>query len=442
MSPPVDPVTASTDLPTHADVVIIGGGIIGVSTAYFLAKKGHSVVVCEKGQIGAEQSSRNWGYCRQQGRDPAEIPLIIESLRIWRGIEAEIEDEVGFRQAGIAYLAGTDEQVAKYEAWSDIAKQYQLDTRLLTPEEAEEIAPGGGGQWKAALYTESDGRAEPAKAAPAIARAVQRLGGTILTECAVRGFETQAGKVSTVVTERGPIETDALVVAGGAWSRLFLRRHGVDFPQQPVISSVLRTNPIDAGIERSVCGPNFAIRRRLDGGYTVAHGAASYFDLTPDSFRLMRRFWPAYLMEKDELRLRFGSRFFEAMGESAGWKFDSVTPFERKRIWNPEPSKPILSEAIANLKAAFPAFAKVDVAQSWAGAIDATPDAVPAISGIDGHPGLFIASGFSGHGFGIGPGAGRLMSDLVSGAPPCVDPTPFRFSRFHDGTPIAPFQLP
>ncbi len=439
MSPPVDPVTPNPDQPKQADAVIVGGGIVGVSTAYFLAKRGLHVVLCEKGRIGGEQSSRNWGYCRQQGRDPGELPLIIESLRIWRGIEQEIDDEVGFRQAGVAYLAGTEEDLAGYEQWVEYAKQYQLDTRLLSPSEVEGIAPGGGGKWKGALYTESDGRAEPGKAAPALARAVQRLGGVILTDCAVRGFETEAGRLSSVITEKGVIKTQALVVAGGAWSRLFLRRHGIDLPQQTVVSSVLRTKPHEAGIETSISGPNFAIRRRLDGGYTVAHGGASNYDLTPDSFRLMKAFWPAYRMEKKSIRFRIGQRFFEALGQTADWRMDMETPFEKKRIWDPAPSKSILDEAVRNLKAAFPAFDGAEVAQSWAGAIDVTPDAVPAISDVEGRPGLFVATGFSGHGFGIGPGAGRLMADLVAGGQPCVDPAPFRFSRFHDGTKIRPF---
>ena len=102
MRPPVDIVTSDTDLPEHADVVVIGGGIVGCATAWTLAKRGVSVVLCEKGRIGGEQSSRNWGFCRQQGRDPREIPLIIESLRIWRGIEKEIEAPVGFSRQAVS----------------------------------------------------------------------------------------------------------------------------------------------------------------------------------------------------------------------------------------------------------------------------------------------------------------------------------------------------
>ena len=98
MAPRVDPVRSDEALPARADVVIIGGGIIGASTALFLAEKGVSVALCEKGHIAGEQSSRNWGWCRKMGRDPRELPLIIESLRLWQGMNQRVEAETGFRQ--------------------------------------------------------------------------------------------------------------------------------------------------------------------------------------------------------------------------------------------------------------------------------------------------------------------------------------------------------
>ena len=101
MSPPVDLVQSDTHLPEKTGVVVIGGGIIGVSTALFLAEKGHAVVLCEKGRIGGEQSSRNWGWCRTMGRDEAEIPLAIESLKLWRGMNERTGRDTGFRQPGI-----------------------------------------------------------------------------------------------------------------------------------------------------------------------------------------------------------------------------------------------------------------------------------------------------------------------------------------------------
>src|SRR6476659_9799862 len=227
MAPRVDPVATDQTLPAQADVVIIGGGIIGTSTALFLAQKGVSTVLCEKGHISGEQSSRNLGWCRQMGRDPREIPLIIESLRLWQDMNGLVEAETGFRQAGIMYLAETQAELAQLEAWLEHARQYQLDTRIISRSEAAELMPGLTGNWTGALYTASDGKAEPQHAAPAIAEAARRHGASIVTGCAVRGIETAAGRVSGVVTEKGRIACNTAVLAGGAWCRLFCGNLGV-----------------------------------------------------------------------------------------------------------------------------------------------------------------------------------------------------------------------
>src|SRR5580700_8430218 len=117
MSPPVNVVQSDSELPERASVVVIGGGIIGVTTALYLAEKGIAVVLCEKGRIGGEQSSRNWGWCRTMGRDESEIPLAMESLRLWRDMNRRTSRETGFRQAGIMYLCQTEAEIAAQEAW-------------------------------------------------------------------------------------------------------------------------------------------------------------------------------------------------------------------------------------------------------------------------------------------------------------------------------------
>jgi glycine/D-amino acid oxidase-like deaminating enzyme len=138
------------------------------------------------------------------------------------------------------------------------------------------------------------------------------------------------------------------------------------------------------------------------------------------------------------LRLRLGRRFIEEARLARRWSLDQISPFEHVRILDPEPVAAILDEALESLKRIFPIFSAAQVAERWAGCIDATPDAVPVISGLDSLPGLTLATGFSGHGFGIGPGAGRLAADLVTGRTPIVDPDPFRYSRFIDGTKLVP----
>src|SRR5580692_7933715 len=178
VAPRVDPVASDEVLPQRADVVVIGGGIIGVSATLFLAQKGISVALCEKGHVAGEQSSRNWGWCRKQARDPREIPLIIESLRIWERMNETVGAETGFRTCGIMYLGQTEADVARLESWVDHAREYQLDTHIIRGAEVTERLPGLQKKWAGALYTPSDGKGEPGLAVPAMAAAARRHGAT------------------------------------------------------------------------------------------------------------------------------------------------------------------------------------------------------------------------------------------------------------------------
>ncbi|WP_395019727.1 NAD(P)/FAD-dependent oxidoreductase [Dongia sp.] len=428
VGPRVDPLLHAGALPKDCDVVVIGGGIIGASTALTLAERGVSVALCEKGQVGAEQSSRNWGWCRKMGRDPAEIPLAIESLRLWERINARTGAETGFRQTGILYLCDRARDVEKHEAWLAAARDFQVDSRVIASREIDHLLPGSARRWAGALYTPSDGVAEPEQATTAIANAALRQGAAIIERCAVRGIETEAGAISGVVTERGRVRCSRVVLAGGAWSSLFCGNLGIRFPQLKILGSVMRTAPF-TGPGPAVGADRFAFRKRADGGYTLAQRNANLAHIVPDSFRFFADFLPSLVKQWHELRLRVGRRFIEEWQVPRRWQLDGETPFEQVRVLDPQPSRQVLRQGFRNLTRAFPQFAAAKVIDSWAGLIDVTPDAVPVISAVDSLPGFYIASGFSGHGFGIGPAAGHLMADLVMGETPIVDPRPYRFER-------------
>ncbi|MBV9965006.1 MAG: FAD-binding oxidoreductase, partial [Alphaproteobacteria bacterium] len=349
--------------------------------------------------------------------------------------------ETGFRTCGIMYLAATQEDLGKYEEWLDHAREYQLDTRMINGAEMARLLPGATKPYAGALYTPSDGKAEPQMAAPAIAAAARRHGATIITGCAVRGIETAGGRVAAVVTEKGRVACGSVVLAGGAWSRLFCGNLGVELPQLKVLGSVMRTEKLDGGPEISASGGLFGYRKRMDGGYTVATLGVRTIDLVPDSFRLMSEYMPAVRIHRKKLRFRIGSRFVEEWRRPRHWALDQRSPFEDVRVLDPAGDPVVLDRARASIAETFPAFRDVKIADSWGGMIDVMPDAIPVISAVDKIPGFFIATGFSGHGFGIGPGAGRLVADMVSGAPPIVDPTPFRLSRFTDGSDPQPHPL-
>jgi len=433
MGPAVDIVQTRDTPPASTEVVIVGAGIIGVSAALFLARLGVSVVVCEKGQVAAEQSSRNWGWCRRMGRDPRELPLIVESLKLWDRMDDLVGEEVGFRRCGITYLCRNESEIAAHEAWLKHAGFFGIDSRIVRGDALAELLPGAARPFAGALHTPSDGRAEPQRAAPAIARAAMRSGATIVGGCAVRALDVQAGRVAGVITEKGRISASTVVVAGGIWSSRLVAAAGVRLPQLGVRSSVIRTGPVPGGPEGSASGHGFAFRKRLDGGYTIAGGGHRH-DIVPDSFRYLFDFLPVVAQDWRDLSLRFGGAFFDAIRQGRTRGPGESSPFEEWRVLDPEPILATTERARRALEAAFPVFRDATVLQRWAGMIDATPDAVPVISKVKSLPGLVLATGFSGHGFGIGPGAGRLAANIVRGDTPIVDPTPYRYERFIDGT--------
>jgi glycine/D-amino acid oxidase-like deaminating enzyme len=435
MMPPIEPVASDTRLPGRTDFVVIGGGIIGVATAYFLAKKGHSVVLIEKGRIGAEQSSRNWGWCRTQNRDRRELPLQLVSMELWDSLSATIGADMGFRRTGLIYATKSEEELATWSAWIEMARNFQVRNRVLTPAETKALTPGNEQDWIGGIHAPTDGRAEPTMAAPALANAARALGATVLQDCAVRGLDIVGGRVAGVVTERGRIAADRVLCAGGAWTSMFCRRHGIDLPQAGIRSTVFATTPGPAVTPGGLVTPDFTITRRLDGSYIVAAQNRGHLEVTPQGMRYARQFWPTFKSRRKSLSIGVGRSLLTGPEAIAGkWSLDAPTPFERHRIYAPTPDHRVAGPALAKLKAVYPALGGVGIGGIWAGWIDLTPDSLPVISPVDALPGFFLATGFSGHGFGIGPGAGRLAADLAAGDAPCVDPKPFRYSRLVDGS--------
>jgi glycine/D-amino acid oxidase-like deaminating enzyme len=424
----MDQVPDPPPLPASADVIVIGGGIIGIATALALAERGVAVVLCEKGEIGGEQSSRNWGWIRTIGRDPAEIPLSLASHRMWRDFASQTE--FGFRETGIASLCATPREMDQQADWLRKAAPYQVNARLLDGDAVDAIVPGAARRWAGVLHAPGDGVAEPGQATRMLAERAAGAGAILRPRCAARGLDIAGGRVAGVVTEHGRIAANSVVLAGGAWSRLFCGNAGIELPQLKVLGSVCRTAPIAGLPEITVSSRGFSFRKRLDGGYTIAQRGTSVTDIVPDSFRLLLEFLPAFRRQRRELRLRLGRRFVEEARTPRHFSLDAPSPFERVRTLDPAPVPDILRMAARNLISDFPGFAPMTVTHSWAGMIDATPDALPVISPVHPVPGFFLATGFSAHGFGIAPAAGRLVADLVMQRPPIVDPTAFSFSRF------------
>lgn len=429
MSVVTAPVETSLDMPASTSVAVIGGGLIGLTAALTLAERGIPVVVLEKGRVGGEQSSRNLGWIRKMGRAKDDVPLSLASDRLWAEMPLRVGGDVGYRQSGIMYIVRTEAEMARHGNWLESVKDFCLDSRLLSADDIDRLVPGGTGTWAGGIYTPSDGRAEPAVVASWIARAAQAKGAVIVENCAARTLSMSAGRVSGVMTERGEIRCDHALLAGGLWSRRFLGNHGVALLALPILASVARTGPLDAG-DITVGAPDFSFRKRLDGGYTIGHRGAMHAPMTLDNLLIGSRYLSSLRHEWTNVRVTLGRQFISDLALSRRWRGDRPSPFERVRTMDPTANADINREALDNIGKAWPAFKNAVVKQHWAGMIDVTPDSLPVICSVARIPGLTVATGFSGHGFATSPGAGQLAADLITGSTPLVDPAPYRFERF------------
>jgi glycine/D-amino acid oxidase-like deaminating enzyme len=435
MSPALKRIRSDDQLPSSADVVIIGGGIIGATAAYFLARQGLKVALIEKGHVGCEQSSRNWGWCRQQNRDARELPLSGIALRLWDELTEQIGQDLGFRRCGLLYATDDPKQLEEWEKWRETARAFDIDTRMLSGGEAMAAIPANGRSWLGGVHSVNDGKAEPWLAAPAIAEGARALGATIHQECAAHELDLKNGAVAGVLTEKGLIRTGAVLCAAGAWTSAFLRRNGVRFPQASVRQTALRTRPAP-NIGEAIYTPDCTLTRRLDGSYTMAMSGTAVLELTPQGIRYWRSFLPMFLKRLKAVEIGVGKSFLAGPEALGSWSPGKPSPFERVRVLDPPPSRKNMAELLRRVRTRYPALADVQVDHSWGGYVDFTPDAVPVISGVEKLPGLFLAAGCSGHGFGLGPGIGRLAADLIANDTPCVDPAPFRLARLLDGSKV------
>lgn len=422
--------------PQEADVVVIGGGVIGVCTALFLARAGQRVVLLEKGRIAAEQSSRNWGWIRVQGRDPDEIPIVLEAADHWRALAQQTNVDIGLRQEGVTYLAESEKDYAKYEAWLEHARSYGLDSKMLSSAETAKLIPNLSRRYSGAIYTAQDMRAEPWVAVPALAGIAVREGATLVENCAVRGLDIEGGRVAGVITETGRIKAPEVVLGGGAWSSLFLQRHGVFVPQLSVRATVVATQPMDAVYEGGATDSKVAFRHRADGGYSLAQGGFSELFVGPQAFRSLRHYATQLRADPFGVRLlpRAPAGYPDAWGTPRRWADDDVSPFEKMRVLNPTPNHRKAAKLLRQFAAMMPGLGEVRQARTWAGMIDTMPDIVPVVDRVASIPGLTVGTGMSGHGFGIGPGMGRVLAALVTGDKVGHDLHRFRLSRFSDGS--------
>ncbi|WP_163031364.1 NAD(P)/FAD-dependent oxidoreductase, partial [Pseudomonas viridiflava] len=359
-----------------------------------------------------------------------ELPIATKALELWEQFGAETGEQTGFSRCGLLYLSNNEQEIAGWARWGEFARTVNVDTRMLTSQQAAEHGKATGKQWKGGVFAPSDGTADPSRAAPAVARAIMALGSTVHQGCAVRGIETEAGRLSAVVTEKGVIRTPIAVLAAGAWASSFCRQYGIRFPQATIRQTVLSVTAPSEEIPGALHTAGVSMTRRFDGSYTLAISGRGRVDPTPQLLGYGTQFLPMFMRRWRNLApgglegIRSGHESWKR------WSLDQPTPMEKMRILDPTADASAVALTYQRAQELVPALRDSSINAAWAGYVDSTPDGVPGIGEMASLPGLVLAAGFSGHGFGIGPGAGHLIADIVSGATPIVDPKPYHPDRF------------
>lgn len=367
-----------------ADVVIVGGGIIGNATAYYLAKKGCSVIVLEKSKhIGDGGSSRNGGGVRQSGRDKRELPLAMYGVKnLWPYLTEELGTDVEYYQKGNLRLGKTDVHINVLQGLTKNATSLGLDVRMIDKDEAKEICPYLSDEVIGASWCPTDGHANPMLATLAYYKKARQLGVIFITEETVTEIRKIKGRARYVFTQNNCYEAETIIVAAGYDSRKITETVGIDIPISRALLEVLVTE---------ARAPMF---------YQMLGTAAADFyghQSTHGSF---------------------------VFGGSSG--FEDV---------NKDPGSPVTNSQTAScicrgIMKYFPCLSETKIVRTWAGWIDVCQDHVPIISKVEEVPGLIVASGFSGHGFGIAPTVGLLLSQLALDEQPVLELQEFRYNRF------------
>jgi sarcosine oxidase subunit beta len=374
-----------------AEVVIIGGGCMGASVAYHLARLGvRDVVLVERERmLGTGSTGRNAGGVRHQFSNDANIRLSIESIALLERFADEVGQPIDFHQDGYLFLLSTAASVETFRRNVALQRSLGVDVQWLDGLEAERLAPGLSAEGIAgATFCARDGIADPNGVTMGFAKAAQALDVEIARDTEVTGIRVERGRIAGVETTRGAIDTPVVVNAAGPHARRIGQMAGVDVPVEPY-------------------------RRHIFIAAAPAGGAAWR---VPASRIMVIDFDTTFYFHREGAGMLFG------MGDP-----DETPTFDTTVQWDFLPQ--VIDVAVRRL----PALADASVSHAWAGLYEVTPDANPIIGPAPGVEGFFLINGFSGHGFQHSPAAGRILADVIVGGDPRFDLTPFAMHRFAAG---------
>lgn len=416
------------------DVIVVGAGIVGVTTAYELASAGHSVRLIDKGRVAGLQSSRNWGFVRRQGCDPVEAELVQHASLTWDRLGEEIGPALTLVKKGLINLTPDEAGLSKYRDWLRASGGDTLfGSRMVGPDEVRDLLPHVTGEWAGGLLTPADGHADPTAAGPAIAAAARARGVVIEEDVTALEITTSGGRVTGLRTSAGRRAAGRVVVTAGAWSGKLLAPLGLKVPVRWIRATAARTTPAAQLTELAVHVPAVGFSQLADGSVIFGSAAWSDYDIGIDTLGNLRLFLPNFARNRKMIRLHLNEVAVQDVLRRLPRRDRDAIRFDWPRMDEPPPNRKKIERAHRSLTALVPRWESSRIARAWAGTVDVTPDALPVVAAPPQYAGLVVATGMSSHGFGIGPGVAVVAAELVQGKQPSVDLEPFRIERFAEG---------
>lgn len=371
-------------MPEKADVVIIGGGVMGCAIAYNLAREGLKPVVIEKSDIGGEASGANGGGVRQSARNLKEMPLAMESIRIYGQLHEELGMDLEYVREGNLRLCTSEAELETMRKSVENQKAATLELEMLDRKEVLKINPYIGEKVLGASFCPTDGHVNPLLVTYAFFKKARSLGSRIFTHTEVKDIRLQKNRVAAVITEKQTFETDLVVNAAGVAGRKVANMVGLDLPMKPVFSEAMITEPYPPLFKQMI-----GHARGLFYGRQTVHG----------SF-----FWGGFIGTEQFIH-REGKPLFHFIG-------------------------PAISRMVIDY---FPILKDVNVIRTWSGLIAQMSDALPVLGFVEEVPGFVFATGFSGHGFGLAPVIGTLICELIMDCRTSIPVADFCYGRFSKG---------
>ncbi|EJN32469.1 glycine/D-amino acid oxidase, deaminating [Pseudomonas sp. GM78] len=371
--------------PQKSDVLIIGGGIMGAASAFFLRRRGHSVTLLERDQIGQYASGVNFGNVRRQGRHLGQLELANRSWALWKRLPELIDDDLEFIASGHMRVCYREDEIVELEAYAAAPEAAQLDLKIYRGAELHKRFPFLGSDVKGGSYAPHDGHANPRLAAPAFARAARRLGARIEEQTEVAEVQKVGGEFSVTTTDGRQFSAAQLLITAGAWGQKLSEQFGEPVPldthgpQMAVTEPVPYALPTVIGVYTKIPEEVIYFRQITRGNIVIGGGYRSKPDM------LNRR---AYV--------------------------------EPRSILN----------QIHQMRRLLPGSEKLNIIRVWSGIESYLPDSLPIMGTSGTVDGLFYAFGFCGHGFQLGPGVGDVMAELISTGSTSTLIEPFSIRRF------------